>query len=59
MPEVLDFSVPKDWRGWWRVLDADGVLPCRVRAKGYDAAVLKARNRSETAGKAVMVIPEE
>jgi hypothetical protein len=59
VPKVLDFSVPKRWGGWWRVLDVDGVLLCRVRAKNYDAAVLKARNRSETAGKAFMVVPDE
>lgn len=59
MPEVLDFSVPKEWKGWWRVLDADGVLLCRVQARNYDAAVLKARNRPETAGKAFLVTPEE
>lgn len=59
MPEVLDFTVPKRWSGWWRVLDADGVLLCRVKAKDYDAALNKARNRAETRGKVFGVVPEE
>jgi len=59
VPKVRDFSVPKNWKGWWWVLGVDRVLLCRVKAKNYDAAVLKARNRPETAGKSFMVIPEE
>lgn len=59
MPKVLDFSVPKEWKGWWRVLGPDGTLLCRVKARNYDAAVLKARNRPETVGTAFVVIPEE
>lgn len=59
MTDVRDFSVPKEWKGWWRVLDSRGTLLCRVEARNYDAALLKARNRPETRGKAFAVVPEE
>lgn len=58
MPDTLDFSVPKEWTGWWLVYAGD-VLLCRVKAKTYDAALNKARNRPETAGKVFTVVPEE
>jgi hypothetical protein len=58
MPEVIDFSVPKEWTGWWLVLNGS-VLLCKVKAKSYDAALNKARNRPETAGLAFTVVPEE
>jgi hypothetical protein len=59
MPDVVDFSAPKRWTGWWLVIGEKGVLLCRVRARNYDAALNKARNRKETAGAAFTVVPEE
>lgn len=56
---MTDFSVPKDWTGWWLVLDTEGVLLCKVRGATYDGALNRARNKKETNGKAFMVVPEE
>jgi hypothetical protein len=54
----IDFSEPEQHSNVWAVTDANGKEVCRVRAKGYDAALLKARNHRSTEGLVVITVTE-
>lgn len=56
MPKEIDFSEPEQCSDVWAVTDANGKEVCRVSARGYDAALLKARNHRSTEGLTVITV---